>query len=70
MIELQEVLRACSLEIAGQTIVFDLIVLDITDFDVIIKIEWLIIFRTKINFYHMRVMFRTPEGGTLKFLRN
>lgn len=70
MIELREVLAVCSLEIVSQTIVFGLIILEMTDFDVIIGMDWLTTFRAKIDCSYRRVTFRTPEGETLKFIGN
>src|SRR3954470_3496505 len=67
VVELREVCRACTLTIAGYDFVFDLILLDMSDFDIIVGMDWLIAFRAKIDCYHRRVTFRLPGGETLKF---
>src|SRR5436190_9978529 len=67
IVELREVCRSCTLMIAGYDFVFDLILLDMSDFDIIAGMDWLIAFRAKIDCYHRRVTFRLPVGETLKF---
>ncbi|XP_059635318.1 uncharacterized protein LOC132277482 [Cornus florida] len=40
LVSLSRVVRHCSIVIAGQTFVFDLILLEMTNFDVILKMDW------------------------------
>src|SRR4051812_9864386 len=68
-IELREVCRSCTL-IAGYDFVFDLILLDMSDFNIIVGMVWLIAFRAKINCYHRKVTFHLPGGETLKFIED
>src|SRR3954470_7202501 len=56
--------------IAGHEFTFDLILLDMREFDVIIGMDWLTAFRAHIDCSNRRVTFQTPEGETLKFLGN
>src|SRR4051812_4788796 len=68
VVELREVCRSCTLTIAGYDFVFNLILLDMSDFDIIVGMDWLIAFRARIDCYHRRVTFRLPGGETLKFI--
>src|SRR5205809_6788839 len=46
---------------------FNLILIDMTGFDVIIGMSWLSKFRAKVDCHRKRVEFRIPGGETLKF---
>src|SRR4051812_37129560 len=56
--------------IAGREFSFDLILLDMNEFDVIIGMDWLIAFRAHIDCFNRKVTFQTLEGETLKFFRD
>src|SRR3954470_16892393 len=59
--------RDCSLIISGYKHKFELILIDMTGFDVIIGMSWLSKFRAKVDCHRKRVEFRIPEGEVLNF---
>src|SRR3954469_24626062 len=69
-VKLRDVCRACLMGMAGCEFTFDLILLDMSNFDVIIGMDWLTAFRAHIDCFNRKVTFQTPEGETLKFLGN
>src|SRR3954462_13363495 len=67
---LWDVCKACLMGNAGHEFSFDLILLDMSEFDVIIGMDWLTAFRAHIDCSNRKVTFQTPEGETVKFLGN
>ena len=65
---LKDVCRSCVLDIGGCTVEFDLIILDMTEFDVIVGMDWLSAFRARVDCHRRRVTFRTPEGERFFFV--
>src|SRR4051812_8960556 len=59
--------RECSLSISGYEHQYDLILIDMTGFDVIIGMNWLAKFKAKVDCHRKKVKFRIPGGETLKF---
>src|SRR5436189_15176 len=51
---LTDICRGCDLEIAGHKLSFDFILLRMTDFDIIIGIDWLMEFRAYIDCYQRK----------------
>lgn len=60
--------RAYTLEIAEYTVVFDLVLLDMTEFDIIIGMDWPPAFQACTDCRRWRVTFRMPEGGRFIFV--
>ena len=54
--------KGCWLSLGEVEVVFDLFVLPLEVFDVILGMDWLIAFQAKIDCYCHRVVFTTPEG--------
>src|SRR3954469_3025953 len=65
---LRYVCRSCILDIGGCTVEFDLIILDMTVFDVIVGMYWLSTFRAIVDCHRRRVTFRTPKGERFFFM--
>ena len=65
---LKRVCRSCEVEIADRRFVFDFIVLDMTLFDVILGMNWLIGYRAIIDRVRHRITFCTPEGDCFHFM--
>src|SRR3954470_8235283 len=66
-VELRTHCRNCSLSISGYEHQFDLILIDMTGFDIIIGMDWLAKYRAKVDCHKKRVEFRIPGGEVLKF---
>ena len=47
--------RGCELEISGTLLIMDLSIMDMSEFDVILGMDWLTAYRTVIDCEHMRV---------------
>ena len=47
--------RGCELEISGTLLTMDLRILDMSEFDVILRMDWLIAYRVVIDCEHRRV---------------
>ena len=47
--------RGCELEISGTLLTMDLRILDMSEFDVILRTDWLIAYRVVIDCEHRRV---------------
>ncbi|XP_059664182.1 uncharacterized protein LOC132309950 [Cornus florida] len=62
------VCRSCSITIAGRVLEFDLILLEMTGFDVILGIDWLSSFRAVIDCFRGRVSVCTPDGDCFCFV--
>src|SRR5438270_2478035 len=66
-VELRTHCRNCTLSISGYEHQFDLILIDMTGFDIIIGMDWLAKYRAKVDCHKKRVEFRIPGGEVLKF---
>src|SRR5438045_8169300 len=66
-VELRTHCRNCSLSISGYEHQFDLILIDMAGFDIIIGMDWLAKYRAKVDCHKKRVKFRIPGGEVLKF---
>src|SRR5436190_4814095 len=65
---LKDVCRSCVLDIRGCMVVFDLIILDMTEFDVIVGMDWLSTFRARVDCHRRRITFRTLKGERFFFV--
>ncbi|XP_059650606.1 uncharacterized protein LOC132296420 [Cornus florida] len=65
---LGRVCRSCSITIAGCVLEFDLILLEMTGFDVILGMDWLSSFRAVIDCFRSRVSVCTPDGDCFYFV--
>ena len=52
----------CWLSLGYVEVVYDLFVLPLEVFDVILGMDWLISFQATIDCYYRKVVFTTPEG--------
>src|SRR4051812_3139393 len=57
----------CTLSISGYEHQFDLILIDMFGFDVIIGMNWLAKFRAKVDCHKKKIEFRIPGGEVLKY---
>ena len=62
--------RGCELEISGILLTVDLQVMDISEFEVILGMDWLTAHRVVIDRDRMRVTTYTPEGTCVVFQGN
>lgn len=65
---LRDVCRDYTLDIARCMVVFDLILLDMIEFDIIVGMDWLSAFWARIDCHWHKVSFTTPEGQRLLFV--
>ena len=68
VVTLGSVCRACDLMVAGNYLTFDLIILDMHAFDVILGMDWLSAFRATIDCYTRRVTLHVPSGCLCTFV--
>ena len=59
--------RGCELEIFGILLTVDLKVMDMSEFDVILGMDWLMTYRVVIDCEHRRVIAYTPDGTRVTF---
>ena len=59
--------RGCELEISGILLTVDLRVMDMSEFDVILGIDWLIAYKAVIDCEHRRVTAYTQDGTRVVF---
>ena len=59
--------RGCELEISGTLLTVDLRIMDMSEFDVILGMDWLIAYRVVIDCEHMRVTAYTQDGTRVVF---
>ena len=56
------VCRGCELEISGTLLIVDLRILDMSEFEVILRMDWLIAYRIVIDCERRRVTAYTQDG--------
>ncbi|XP_028091504.1 uncharacterized protein LOC114291829 [Camellia sinensis] len=61
------VCRGCELEVSGLHLSCDLRVMNMSDFDIILGMDWLSAHRAMIDCYHKRVTVCTPSGTCFQF---
>ena len=59
--------RGCELEISGTLLTMDLRILDMSEFDVILRMDWLIAYRVVIDCERRRVTAYTQDGNRMVF---
>ena len=59
--------RGCELEISGTLLTMDLRILDMSEFDVILRMDWLIAYRVVIDCERRRVIAYTQDGNRMVF---
>ena len=59
--------RGCELEILGTLLTMDLRILDMSDFDVILRMDWLIAYRVVIDCERRRITAYTQDGTPVVF---
>ena len=62
--------RGCELEISGTLLTMDLRNLDMSEFEVILRMDWLIAYRVVIDCERMRVTAYTQDGTRMVFQRD
>ncbi|XP_059664179.1 uncharacterized protein LOC132309945 [Cornus florida] len=67
-VALSRVCRSCSITIAGRVLKFDLIILEMTGFDVILELNWLSSFRAVIDCFRSRISVCTPDEDCFCFV--
>ena len=64
---IDRICRGCELEISGILLTMDLRVMDMLEFEVILKMDWLTTHRVVIDYDRMRVTAYTPDGTCVLF---
>ena len=59
--------RGCELEISGTLLTMDLRILDMSEFDVILRMDWLMAYRVVIDCERRRVTVYTQDGNRMIF---
>ena len=59
--------RGCELEISGTLLVMDLRIMDMSEFEVILRMDWLIAYRVVIDCERKRVTAYTQDGTRVVF---
>ena len=59
--------RGCELEISGILLIVDLRIMDMSEFDVILGMDWLTAYRVVIDCKHRRVTAYTQDGTCVTF---
>ena len=59
--------RGCELEISGTLLTVDLRIMDMSKFDVILRMDWMIAYRIVIDCEHRRVTAYTQDGTRMVF---
>ena len=59
--------RGCELEISGILLTVDLRVMDMSEFDLILRMDWLTAYRVVIDYERMRVTAYTQDGTRVVF---
>ena len=59
--------RGCELEISGTLLTVDLRIIDMSEFNVILGMDWLTAYRVVIDCEHMRVTSYTQDGTRVVF---
>ena len=67
---IDRICQGCELEISGILLTVDLRVMDMSEFEVILGMDWLTAYRVVINCDRMRVTAYTPDGTCVMFQGN
>ena len=66
-VKIDQICRDCELEISGILLTVDLRVMDISDFDVILSVDWLTAHRVIIDYDRRRITAYTQDGMCVTF---
>ena len=66
-VRVDQICQDCELEISGILLPVDLRVMDISDFDVILGMDWLTAHRVVIDYYRRRITAYTRDGIRVTF---
>ena len=66
-VSVDQICRGCELEIFGILLTVDLRVIDMSEFDVILKMDWLTAHQVVFDYDHRRVTAYTQDGICVKF---
>ena len=66
-VSVDQICQDCELEISGILLTMDLRVMDMSEFDVILRMDWLIANLVVIDCDHMRVTAFTPDDVCVMF---
>ena len=64
---IEMICRGCELEISGTLLTMDLRIMDMSEFEVILRMDWLIAYRVVIDCERMRVTAYTKDGTRVVF---
>ena len=67
---IRTICRGCELEISRILLTVDLRIMDMSEFDVILGMDWLTAYRVVIDFEHRRVTAYTQDGTRVVFQGN
>ena len=59
--------RGCELEISGTLLTVELRIMDMSEFDVIFRMDWLTVYKVVIDFERRRVTAYTQDGTSVVF---
>ena len=59
--------RGCELEISGTLLIVDLRIMNMSEFEVILRMDWLIAYRVVIDCERRRVTAYTQDGTRMEF---
>ena len=59
--------RGCELEISGTLLTVDLRIMDMSEFDVIFRMDWLTVYKVVIDCERRRVTAYTQDGTRMEF---
>ena len=59
--------RGCELEISGTLLTVDLRIMDMSEFDVLLGMDWLTVYKVVIDFESRRVTAYTQDGTCVVF---
>ena len=60
--------RGCELEISGTLLIVDLRIMDMSEFEVILRMDWLIAYRVVLDYERRRVTAYAQDGNRVVFL--
>ena len=69
-VRIDMICRGCELEISGTLLTVDLRIMDMSEFDVILRMDWLTAYKVVIDCERMRVIAYTQDGTRVVFQRD
>lgn len=68
--KIDKICKVCSIKVAHNEITFDLMMMDMFEFDVILGMDWHSRYKAIIDYGRRLITIQTPKGVTLRFFRN